>query len=82
MAAVPSFLRRGRWIDGFRAEPLQTILVTPLQLAGVGLMSINLLLGGPSSGARHVAAILSALAVGGVLFVNATFKSSEDRPGA
>jgi hypothetical protein len=45
-------------------------------------MLANLLAGGPGSGARYVAAVLMALAVGGVLFVSATFNSAVDRPGA
>jgi hypothetical protein len=81
VAVIPSLLRRGGLIEGFRSEPIQTIVIAPLQLGGVGLMSINLLVGGPSSGARHVAVILMALGVGGVLFVNATFNSAENRPG-
>jgi hypothetical protein len=45
-------------------------------------MLVNLLAGGPGSGARYVAAVLLALAGAGLLFVNATFNSARDRPDA
>ncbi len=80
--AGASSWRRGSWLEGFRSEPIQTVLVTPLQLVIIGLLLVNILAGGPSSGARYVMAVLLALAVAGVLFVNATFNSTEDRPGA
>jgi hypothetical protein len=80
--AGASSWRRGSWLEGFRSEPIQTVLVTPLQLVIIGLLLVNILAGGPSSGARYVAVVLLALSVAGVLFVNATFKGSEDRPGA
>ena len=35
-------------------------------------------MGGPSSGARHTAAILLVLAVAGVRFVNVTFNSADN----
>ena len=68
-------------LAGARAEPIQTIILVPLQLGAIGMMATNLLAGGPASGARYVAAVLMGLAVGGVLFVNATFNSGE-RPDA
>jgi hypothetical protein len=82
LSAGASLWRRGGWLAGVRAEPIQTLLVLPLQLGAIGLMLANLLAGGPGSGARYVAAVLMALAVGGVLFVSATFNSAVDRPGA
>jgi hypothetical protein len=45
-------------------------------------MLVNLFAGGPGSGARYVAAVLLALAGGGVLFVNATFNNVRDRSDA
>ena len=58
-----------------------SILILPLQLGALGFMGVNLLAGGPASGARYIAGVLMALAVAGVLFVNATF-NSETRPSA
>ena len=82
LGASASLRRRGGWLVGLRSEPIQTAMILPLQLGAIGLMLVNLLAGGPGSGARYVAAVLLALAVGGVLFVNATFNSARDRPDA
>ena len=82
LGASASFRRRGGWLVGLRTEPIQTAMTLPFQLGAVGLMLVNLLAGGPGSGARYVAAVLLALAVAGVLFVNATFNNARDRPDA
>ena len=76
VAGGAAFWRRGSWIEGARAEPLQTLLILPLQVVGIGLVLVNVLVGGPSSGARYIAAVLMALSTAGVLFVNSTFNSS------
>ncbi len=78
LGAGSSFRRRGSWVDGVRAEPIQTVMVLPLQLGSIALMAFNLVAGGPGSGARYIAAVLMMLGVAGVLFVNATFDSAED----
>jgi hypothetical protein len=80
--AAASLRRRGGWLASFRAEPIQSIAILPLQLGAIGLMAVNALVGGPSSGARHTAAVLLALVVAGVLFVNVTFNSADNRPSA
>ncbi len=82
LAASASLWRRGGWLVLLRSEPIQTVLLLPLQLGALGLMLVNLLAGGPGSGARYVAAVLLALAASGVLFLNATFNSARDRPDA
>ena len=81
-AGAASFRRRGGFLSGFRTEPIQAIVTTPLFLGAFGLLSVNTLVGGPSSGARHTAAILLVLAVAGVRFVNVTFNSADNRPSA
>jgi hypothetical protein len=81
-AASASLWRRGGWLVLLRSEPIQTVLLLPLQLGALGLMLVNLLAGGPGSGARYVAAVLLGLAGAGVVFVNATFNSAGDRPDA
>jgi hypothetical protein len=82
LAASASLWRRGGWLVLLRSEPIQTVLLLPLQLGALGLMLVNLLTGGPGSGARYVAAVLLALAGAGLLFVNATFNSARDQPDA
>jgi len=82
LSAGASLWRRGGWLAGVRSEPIQTVMILPLQLGALGLMLVNLLAGGPHSGARYITAVLMALAVGGVLFVNATFSNTADRPAA
>ena len=80
-SAGASLRRRGGWLEGLRSEPILFVLLLPLQLGAIGLTSVNLVAGGPGSGARYVGAILLALACAGVVFVNATFNSVEDPPG-
>ncbi len=81
-SASASFWRRGGLLVTLRSEPIQTAMIMPPLLGAVGLMLVNLLAGGPGSGARYVAAVLLALAASGVLFVNATFNGARDRPDA
>ncbi len=80
LSAGASFWRRGNWLDGARSEPIQTVITMPLQLSALGLVLANFAAPGPSSGARYVAAILLSLAIGGVLFVNATFNTADAPP--
>ena len=82
LSAGASLRRRGGYLATFRAEPILSVVLLPLQLGTIGLMLVNILAGGPSSGPRYVAAVLLALATAGGLFVNATFNSAEDRPDA
>ena len=82
LGAGPSLWRRRGWLVGLRSEPIQTAMLLPLQSGALGLMLFNLFAGGPGSGARYVAAVLLALAVAGLLFVNATFNNARDRPDA
>jgi len=82
LSAGASSRRRGGYIEGFRAEPIQFLVLLPLQIGAIGLILVNILAGGPSSGPRYVAAVLLALSAAGVLFVNATFNSGRDRPDA
>ncbi len=79
LAASASLRRRGGWLVMLRSQPIQTVMILPLQLGVIGLMLVNLLAGGPGSGARYVAAVLLALASSGVLFVNTTFNGARDR---
>ncbi len=81
-SAGASFWRRGGLLVSLRAEPIQTAIRMPPLLGAVGLMLVNLFAGGPGSGARYVAAVLLSLAVGGVVFVHATFNTAKDRPDA
>ena len=82
LRAGVSTRRRGGYLKSFRAEPIQFLVLLPLQLGVIGLILVNILAGGPSSGPRYVAAVLLALSAAGVLFVNATFNSARDRPDA
>ena len=74
--------RRTVTLDGFQTEPIQTAIVLVLNVCGMGLLSINILVGGSTSGARYTTAVLLSLALAGVLFVNATFSNSANRPAA
>ncbi len=68
--------------EGFRTEPIQTALFTVLIASGLGLLLVNALVGGDTSGARYVTALLLFLAIVGLLFVYATFSGSENPPAA
>ena len=66
--------------EGFRTEPIQTALFTVLIASGLGLLLVNTLVGGDTSGARYVTALLLFLAIVGLLFVYATFSGLENHP--
>ena len=74
--------RRGVAREGFRTEPILTALFTVLIAAELGLLIVNILVGGDASGARYVTCVLLLLAMAGLLFVYATFSGSENPPAA
>jgi hypothetical protein len=51
-----------------------------LNLSGWCLLLLNIVYGGPTSGARYATAVMLFLAVAGLLFVSATFARPESRP--
>ena len=79
---VHMWRRRGVAREGFRTEPIQTALFTVLIAGVAGLLMVNILVGGDSSGARYVTAVLLFLAIVGLLFVYATFSDSENSSSA
>ena len=57
-------------------------LIGILNLGSFGLLLSNVLMVGPTSGARYSAVVLLALTVAGVLFVSTTFWKSGNPPAA
>ena len=80
--ATHAWRRRHVSREALRTEPIQTVLFTVLHASGLGLLLVNTLVGGDTSGARYVTALLLFLAIVGLLFVYATFSGSENPPAA
>jgi peptidoglycan/LPS O-acetylase OafA/YrhL len=66
----------------FRIKRVRIAVNGTLNAGGAGLLLFNVLLGGPSSGARYVTAVLLLLAIAGLQFLSAAFSAPPDSPAA
>ena len=64
----------------FQSEPIRNAVLVTLNVGGAGLLLFNVLLGGLGSGARYVTAVLLVLAVAGLQFLAAAFRTPPDPP--
>ncbi len=83
LAFLPSLVRRRRvgW-EGQRAQPLQGVVVTALNIGFIVLLAANVVSPSAVSGARYVLATVLLLAIAGVLFIGATFGERLGPPAA
>ncbi len=68
--------------DEFRSEPIRNAVNGTLNAGGAGLLLFNVFLGGPGSGARYATAVLLMLAIAGLQFLAASFRTPPDAPAA